>query len=383
MNKLGFHVNRVSDDVFDAIIKVRPRVIKTLHHDVSFWQRVKEALPDTFLVGRLYEPHQQFSPDADVRGLEFAEKVLGQEINQYGLMDAWEGYNECLAPTGNLDDYDSLDRFQAAFGQRIKAAGMEPVGMNFGTGQYLGEDWVKHFPRTLELYTYLGFHEYDWPDMWRLHQQGLDAGNGGMWLALRYRRIMEPIREKYGDRHIALITECGMTQAVYPGLGDVGWRTELPEERYWESLNWYNEELAKDGYVLGAAIFVVGAAAPWHSFESLGGIIDRIAALNPPPSNQYRSHFVLFPQGTPWAWYDASRYYFLKFRCTRGESPDDAAKVHGDLGHTITCINAAEETIAYLRKINPAADIDRIEVDSTAELFAVMKWRADNGRRFG
>ena len=135
--------------------------------------------------------------------------------------------------------------------------------------------------------------------------------------------------------------------------------------------------------MLGAAVFVVGAASPWHSFESLGGIIDRMAALNPPASNQYRSHFVLFPQGTPWAWYDASRNYFLTFRCTRGESPDDAAKVHGDLGHTITCINAAEETIAYLRQLNPTADIDRIEVDSTAELFAVMKWRADNGRRFG
>lgn len=383
MNKLGFHVNGVSDDVFDAIIKVRPPVIKTLHHDVSFWRRVKEALPDTFLIGRLYEENQQFFPNADVRGRAFADKVLGLEINQYGLIDAWESYNECLAPIGDVGQYDALDRFQAAFGQRIKEAGLEPVAMNFGTGQYLGEDWVQFFPRTLDLYTYLGFHEYDWPDMWRLHEEGVAVGNGGMWLVLRYRRIMEKVRETHGNKHTVVITECGMTQAVYPGLPDVGWRSELTEERYWESLQWYNNELDADDYVLGAAIFVVGALSPWQSFESLGGIIDRIASLNPPPGNQYRSHFVLFPQGTPWSWCDASRHYFLTFRCTRGESPDDAAKVHGNLGHTITCINASDSTLDYLRQLNPTADIDRIEVDSAAELFSVMKWRADTGHRFG
>ena len=383
MNKLGFHVNQVSDEVYQAIMKVRPPLIKTLHHDVGFWRRVREAFPEAFIVGRLYEEHQHFSPNPEDRGRAFADKVLALEINRYQLIDAWESYNECLPPGGEPAQYEALDRFQVAFGARIRAAGMEPVAMNFGAGQYLGEDWVRYFPRTLESHKYLGFHEYDWPQMWRLHEQGVNAGNGGMWLALRYRRIMGPVRAQHGNQHTALITECGLTQAVYPGLPDVGWRSVLSEESYWESLRWYNEELAKDDYVLGAAIFVVGAVSPWHSFESLGGIIDRIATLNPPPAAGYRSHYVLFPQGTPWTWYDASRHYFLAFRCTRGESPDDAAKVHGNLGHTITCINASEETIAYLKKLNPTAEIDRIEVQSAADLFAIMKWRADNGRRFG
>lgn len=382
MNKLGFHVNQVSEEVYRAIMKVRPPVIKTLHHDVGFWLRVKEAFPNAFIIGRLYKEQQPYAPNPEERGRAFAEEILALEINRYKLIDAWESYNECLAPTPDVSEYELYDRFQAAFGERIKEAGLEPVGMNFGTGQYLGEDWVRYLPRTLETYTYLGFHEYDWPDMWRLHNEGLAAGNGGMWLALRYRRIMGPVRKAYGNKHIVVITEAGLTQAVYPGRPDLGWRSELTEERYWESLRWYNQELEKDDYVLGAAIFVVGAQAPFHSFETLGGIIDRIATLNP-QLGQYRSHYVLFPQGTSWAWYDACRHYFLKFRPTRGESADDAAKVHGALGHTITCINASPSTIAYLKQLNPEAVLDRIEVKSAAELYEIMKWRADNNRRFG
>lgn len=383
MHKLGFHINRVSDEVYAAIMKARPPVIKTLDHNVDFWRRVKDALPDTFIIGRLYEAQQVFTPDPEARGRAFAERIINLEINRYRLIDAWESYNECLPPTDDTTLYEAYDRFQVAFAERLRAAGLEPVAMNFGAGQYLGEDWVRYFPRTLETYTYLGFHEYDWPTFWRLHQEGVQAGNGGMWLALRYRRIMDPVRQAYGNKHTAVITECGLTQAVYPGRPDVGWRAELSEEQYWESLRWYNDELLKDDYVLGALIFVVGATAPWHSFETLGGIIDRIAALNPPAGISYRSHYVLFPQGAPWAWYDASRHYFLRFRCTRGESPDDAAKVHGDLGHTITCVNIPAEEIAYLRRLNPTAEIDRIEAETTAELFAIMKWRADNNRRFG
>jgi len=382
MNKLGLHVNRTNEEVYDAIMRIRPTLIKTLEHDVGFWRRVKEALPGVFIIGRLYEASQSFTPDPEVKGRAFADKILALEINRYKLIDAWESYNECLPPGGEPALYEALDRFQLAFAERIKAAGLAPVAMNFGTGQYLGEDWVQLFPRTLQAYTYLGFHEYDWPDMWRLHREGLAAGNGGMWLALRYRRIMGPVRQAHGNKHVVVITECGLTQAVHPGRPDIGWRSELTEERYWESLKWYNEEIGKDDYVLGAAVFLFGGIAPFHSFESLGGIVNRMATLNP-QLGQYRSHYVLFPQGAPWTWYDASRHYFLKFRCTRGESADDAAKVHGAMGHTITCINAAPSTIAYLKQLNPQAVIDRIDVQSAAELFQVMKWRADNDRRFG
>jgi hypothetical protein len=69
---------------------------------------------------------------------------------------------------------------------------------------------------------------------------------------------------------------------VHPGRGDVGWRTELTEEQYWQSLKWYNDRLCEDDYVMGCCIFVVGGTGDWATFETLGPTIDRIAALSKP-----------------------------------------------------------------------------------------------------
>jgi hypothetical protein len=69
---------------------------------------------------------------------------------------------------------------------------------------------------------------------------------------------------------------------------------EVTEERYWESLMWYNDELMKDGYAVAALLFVVGAVHPWESFEHLGSIVDRLEAFQdddrsaPVPGDEHR-----------------------------------------------------------------------------------------------
>jgi hypothetical protein len=281
MNKLGFHVNWVKSEVLSATEKVKPLVIKTLHHDVDFWKQVREVHPAAFIVGRLYEPHQEFESDPERSGRDFADRVLAEQVNDLGLYNAWESFNERIISSHPKELYEKYDRFQVAFAQRLRERypELEAVAMNFATGNLADRDFVEYFPRTLETHKYLGFHEYDWPTMWRLHEQGLKDGNEGMWLCLKYRRFMREVRKEYGDQHVAIITECGMTQAVHPGLGDVGWRTELTEEQYWQSLKWYNDRLCEDDYVMGCCIFVVGGTGDWATFETLGPTIDRIAAL--------------------------------------------------------------------------------------------------------
>lgn len=292
-HKYGFHVNRTGDDVFDAIRRLKPRVIKTLEHDMGFWTRVREIHPDVFLIGRQFVPNieqDQFVGDPQGTGRRFADRILSlpvnsQQFNGRPLFDAWESYNEVMPGHVDDDKKRKYDDFQVAFGEKIKAGGFHPVAMNFATGNMRGEDFLNFFPGTLETYTYLGFHEYDWPDMWRLHKENIEQKNeGGMFLCLRYRRVLEweGVHARYGRKHIAVITECGMTQGVQ-GRHDVGpWHESQPisEDQYWKSLLWYNHELMKDDYVLGACLFVVGAVTPWHSFEHLGGIMNRLEQLD-------------------------------------------------------------------------------------------------------
>lgn len=291
-HKYGFHVNRTGDDVLDAIKRIKPAVIKALDTNVGFWTRVRAVHPEAFLIGRIVadlSEQERFADNPTENGRQFADRILRQEaakttFQNKPLFDAWESYNEVFPESASPDRKRKYDEFQVAFGQKIKAAGFEPIAMNFATGNMLGKDFLDYFPGTLETHTYLGFHEYDWPTMWRLHKENIEQKNeGGMWLTLRYRRVMADVRRVYGDKHRVLITECGMTQGVV-GRDDVGWRADpkVSEDDYWTSLMWYNDHLLEDDFVDAALLFVVGASGgwpKWESFEHLGGIIDRLATL--------------------------------------------------------------------------------------------------------
>lgn len=327
-HKFGFHITGPRQDAFAEVLRLRPKVVKTLDFSVDVMRRIKQEIPDVFLIGRLFVYPQDFGQlsggsarDAQRKGVEMAERILREEVNQdrhhYNgrpLFNAWESLNEVFPEWSADNTHKLFDEYQVAFGQKMRAAGFEPVAFNFGQGNGRGQQWLRLYPGTLETYTYLGFHEYDWPTMDRLHRLGLEGpsephnlvsmvgrrqGNDGMWRCLRYRRIMyEGIRQKFGDKHTAIITECGMTQGVWGGSArDVGpWakqltvprtipggvvNTPIPPQDYWESLLWYNSELMKDDFVMGACLFVTGAAGlpEWETFEHLGVITDRIYAF--------------------------------------------------------------------------------------------------------
>jgi len=321
-HKYGFHINGPRRDAFDAVFRMRPRIVKTLDFSVDVMKRMRQEIPDVFLIGRLAVHPQDFGQmrnshapmstrirQAQQKGWEMAERILREEVNRdihhvngKQIFNAWESLNEIFPESVSVDEQKLYDEYQVAFGKVMRSAGFEPVGMNFATGNFKGQQLVSNFPGTLEMYKYLGFHEYDWPTMDRLHNIGLNEsptpknikdrvpevgegrGNDGMWLTLRYRRMLfDGVRQKYGDKHTAIITECGMTQGVQggPDLGPWDPNHPIAIDDYWESLMWYNSELMQDDFVMGGCLFVTGAAGnpDWETFEHLGPIMDRLAAF--------------------------------------------------------------------------------------------------------
>jgi len=295
-NKLGFylHVSIDQHGLWDAITRVQPSVM-LIHADTANTMLLQEIrrwrAPDAFVIGRMFKDlsTQQAildNPDPEGQGRMLADEIINYDFgfahkqgeNGRRLVDAWMTLNECIPGPASgsfqtekallLRRYDHYDRIQASFRQRMQEAGLEAVAFNFAAGNFTQADhYLDYFPRTLESYVYLGFHEYGWP--------ALNPHNDTPTSAGIYRRVMAGVRARYGDRHRAIMTEAGLTRAYgHPQNPDRGWldpAETLSEDFYWESsLAWYNRILAEDDYVLGACLYEVGHHGDWATFRHLG-----------------------------------------------------------------------------------------------------------------
>lgn len=326
MNRLGFYIeNTTVRWLREALKQVKPPVILIHAQDRGLLRDIRRELsPNSFIIGRLFKTNQQQdswldSGEPERYGREFAEEIihydfqLAKEVGANGrlLIDAWMSLNEAVRgpasfPDEEVDDQfrrriEAYDRFQVAFKDRLEQEGLAAVAFNFAAGNFTKpEHYLDWLPRTLESYTYLGFHEYGWPAL----KPGPDVATS----ALYYRSCMEGIRQRYGDKFKVIMTEAGLTMAYgHPGNPDEGWLNTiapLTEDEYWQSLLWYNNEMLKDPYVMGASLFEVGHVGKWVSFRHLGEdnqgnailLMNRIEALNdipgppepppePPPSD--------------------------------------------------------------------------------------------------
>jgi tetratricopeptide (TPR) repeat protein len=310
MNKLGFYTkNFGAPGVVDALKAVRPPVLLTELDDPDALRRIRrEWSPETFIIGRpfVFTPADQDrmldSDDPVKQGIQLADRIVNElpiaseRIDGRPVVDAWMALNEPLpGPSASTDPTlvarraAALDALQVGFLQRLRQEGLEAVAFNFGPGQWVtGEDYIKYFPKTLETYTYLGFHEYGWPTLY--------PAPDSITYAITYRKVMDEIRKGYLNKHRAIITEAGLARMLKDSTaGDVGWLypgDTISEDQYWQSLQWYNNELVQDDYVIGACLFQLGPRAEWETFRLTGQdnqsrpltLIDRIADLTKQPA---------------------------------------------------------------------------------------------------
>ncbi|MFZ1265878.1 MAG: N-acetylmuramoyl-L-alanine amidase, partial [Anaerolineae bacterium] len=301
MNKLGFYIeNSTVPFIREALALIKPPVILFHAGDRGLLREIRTSLsPDSFIIGRLFVTLDEQvrwldANDPEGAGAAYADRILEydfgyatERVNGRLLINAWMGPNETLPGPASFRNYQlgtpldrypefaefyqrrsqALDRFQAAFRMRLQTAAIEAVAFNFGAGNYTdASHYLDWFPRTLETYRYLGFHEYGWPAL----MPRADTSSA----ALLYRGAMRGICQRYNNRHTAIITEAGLARMYKIGDGgDVGWLyspDSVTQDSYWESLDWYNDQLCRDTYALGACLFQVGHAGRWETFRHLG-----------------------------------------------------------------------------------------------------------------
>lgn len=312
-NKLGFYLHLAINEngLWDAITRVQPPVL-LIHADSYNDMLLNEVrafrAPNAFVIGRWYLENDAQralleSNDPEGAGRNLAELIMTHDFSKFRkraangrlLVDAWMSLNEPIpgpASTSFRENeaalrhlYEHYDRFQVAFRERLVQEGIEAVAFNFAAGNFTEPaHYLDFFPRTLATYTYLGFHEYGWP--------ALFAGPGVATSAGSYRQVLEALQARYGPRHRVIITEAGLTRAYgHPQNPDEGWLNgaePLDENRYWESLAWYNRQLSQDDYALGACLYQVGHQGRWATFRHLGQdnhgrllhLVDRLQALH-------------------------------------------------------------------------------------------------------
>jgi hypothetical protein len=290
--KLGPHILRDAPDLSEYLA-AKPAVVKL----VGQWG-VGEQVPEgVLLIGRKHQANYdaQLQKTSGKTALEAAQQFVDDQMPTYQANDHityWEGHNE---PVWSSEEGMAwYAQFEVERMRLMADAGFKCVIGNFASGAPPLHLWPAFFPALAAAQQHealLGVHEYSCPYMWWMtdgHQLNPeeDEGDEG-WTTLRYRKVYRQHLIPNGLGNVPLvITECGIDPLVNPKPPDAGaggtwqhlgdyWATHNNEpdkaDFYFRQLVWYDKELQKDDYVVGATVFTWGNfGPPWAEFDVAG-----------------------------------------------------------------------------------------------------------------
>jgi hypothetical protein len=323
--KLGPHILRDAADLQDYL-QSKPAVVKV----VGSWGLGASVPEGVLVIGRKHELRYdaQLQRETGKSPFEAAQQFVQDQLPTYrenAHIEYWEGHNEPVWSTNEQMAWYA--QFEVERMRLMAAEGLKCVIGNFASGAPPLTLWPAFFPalRAAQIHqAILGLHEYSCPVMWwmtggyQLNPEE-DEGDEG-WTTLRYRKVYRKylIPNGYGDVPL-VITECGIDPLVNPkppGAGVGGtwrqlghyWSTKHNEQDkedfYFRQLVWYDNELQKDDFVLGATVFTWGSfGQPWSEFDVAGTNVAKklisYTQQNPAESFVYASHAVARPRGDP------------------------------------------------------------------------------------
>jgi hypothetical protein len=416
--KLGPHILRSAPDLGDYI-QTRTAVVKL----VGDWA-LGTQVPDGVLVtARKHEGRfdAQLQRNTGKTPRAAAQQFVKAQLSTYQAnphIRYWEGHNEPVWNSG--EEMAWYAQFEVERMGLMADLGLKCVIGNFASGSPLLSMWPDFFPALEAAKKHdalLGLHEYSCPWMWWMTganqlNPNEDEGDEG-WTTLRYRKIYREHLVPNGYGAVPLvITECGIDPLVNPKPPQAGaggtWRQlrgfwaandNEPDaaDYYFRQLVWYDEELQKDDFVVGAAVFTWGNfGPPWESYDVAGTHVAKklIAytrdnpaepfdyvrmsanALRGKPREQYERTYVLLPPDADAAWARAViEATWDEQRWTVGSSADDAGI--GDLDYRVVlAVNPTlwqDDLGTFFSEHYPGVNYNEVEAESPDRLAARLR----------
>jgi hypothetical protein len=182
--------------------------------------------------------------------------------------DFWQGVNEPI-----IRSKEAMQRYADFDAERVRImdrSGFRVVVGSFSVGNPELGHWGDYLPALEAALQYRGalaLHQYAWPKL----------AHEGPWYLLRHRKVYDGELE-HGwaglPWHLKalplLITECGLDGLIELGHPPRGWKVLHRDEpdHYLKQLAWFDAELQKDPYVVGAAIYCCSVADwTWSSYD--------------------------------------------------------------------------------------------------------------------
>lgn len=415
--KLGPHVLREAPDLAEYL-RTKTAVVKLAGN----WGMGTQVPQGVLVVGRKHEARYdaQYQRATGKTPLEAAQQFVKGQLPTYQAnphIEYWEGHNE---PVWNTEEEMGwYAQFEAERMRLMTDLGLKCVIGNFATGAPPLALWPAFFPAleaAQEHHALLGLHEYSCPWLWWMtggHQLNPDEDEADEgWTTLRYRKVYRQhlIPNRLGNVPL-VITECGIDPLVNPKPPEAGfggtwkqlggfWARHDGEpdaaDYYFRQLVWYDEELQKDDYVVGATVFTWGSyGPPWEGFDVAGTDVARkliaytrqdpaqsfeyvrfsVALSRGRPHEQYKRTYVLLPPDADATWARAVvEATWDKRRWTVGSSADDAGI--GDLDdRAVLAVNPSrwpDDLEAFFTEHYAGVTYHEVEADSPDALQAKL-----------
>ncbi len=314
-SKLSAHLISAYTSGSSNIVAGHPRVLKVLGLDSGFPSGMVQAMrdykaqtPDGKVVVRVYSPRTySLADDATASAGDFWTNILLKGLNALSssdraLIDYLEGPNEGQTPTlgypGSAPSQASqwFNQFWTNLTPRIVAAGFKPCIGSIAVGNPGGsvpqmQSYLAAFVPALRQAKAAG-------GAWSYHAYTIgyttDVGTE-IYYSLRYRQFYSYFAAAFPDLTAMplVLSEGGVDATGDPSTS--GWQARGSAANYQRWLNWFDQQLQQDPYVLGCTLFENGDPGGWSSFdlEPIAGWLESYliapASVPPAPTGVYAS----------------------------------------------------------------------------------------------